>query len=324
MKPLGEFELIESLIQGSPAVPPGYVGPGDDCSIYHDGQETWIMTTDLLVEGTHFRREWCSWYDIGTKALMVNLSDIAAMGGLPFDYYVTLARPATVDDDALRSVYNGMRHAAEGTILGGGDTTTTDGPLVVSITVRGRMAGAAPLLRSNARAGDKIYVSGPLGGAAAGLAACLHGHVSDGRFQPFYDRLHRPEARIRLGRTLAGAGVRTAIDISDGLSSELLHLCRASECGCRVNVNAVPPQAGLTEAARALDTAAEPWLLHGGDVYELLFTVPAEIAAAVERAAARTGACCSQIGTITAEHDTVWCYPQERFEPITAGGWAHF
>ncbi len=269
----GEFELIDELaaLFGQPA---DGLGIGDDAA-------TWatpsglvsVGTTDMLVEGIHFRLDWASPEDVGWKALAVNLSDLAAMGATPGRALISIAVDPDRREQAV-GIARGLQAiaAGTGTSVMGGDTVRSPGPLVVNVALIGVAEPDHLLRRDAARPGDVLAVTGSLGGAAAGLSALLAGRApDDAELQPLLRALHRPTPRLAAGRALAAAGVRCAIDISDGLASEAAHIAKASRMSIEVDLGAAP----LFEAAmrtfgrdRALQLAAT-----GGEDYELLFAV---------------------------------------------------
>jgi thiamine-monophosphate kinase len=250
---------ISQLARGSKTsgkTPGVILGIGDDCAIYRSrgAAEDMLFTTDLLVEGTHFRRGTHTPEDIGWKAVARGLSDIAAMGGEPRFCLVSLALAPGGDAAWVEKFYRGLLKLAarEGVPLIGGDLASGE-RLMCDIVVAGAVPRGAAILRSGARPGDAIYVSGELGASALGLAT--------GRGRAWKRHL-RPEPRLQLGRFLRGRA-SAAMDLSDGISLDLRRLCLAS--GLHASIEAPPRFSGAT-----LEQA-----LHGGEDYELLFTAPA-------------------------------------------------
>ena len=250
--PEGEFAFIERLAGGLPARPDGQVGVGDDCAVLEGNR---LIATDLLVEGVHFRSAWATPADIGWKALAVNLSDIAAMGGTPESAVVAVALPADrpgLADDLLAGLLEcAERYACP---LVGGDTS--GGPdLFLAVTVTGH--AERPVLRAGARPGETVFVTGALGGAAAALE-----QLEVGNDAPSADALHRPLPRLGEGRAAAEGGATAMLDLSDGLAVDLPRIARASRVG--ITLESVPIAVGATEAQA----------VGGGDDYELCFTAP--------------------------------------------------
>jgi thiamine-monophosphate kinase len=260
------------------AVPGVIVGIGDDCAVLRPEPGTVLLaTTDLLLEGTHFRRRYAEPADIGWKSLAVNLSDIAAMGGRPRWALVALACPADTRAEEVEAFYEGMLALARDseTAVVGGDTTESAAGWVVNVTLLGD--AVQPVLRSTAREGDLIAVTGPLGRAAAGLA--LLGRASAPAGVPA-DALAdvttahlRPRPRTREGQWLGAAGgVSAMIDLSDGLVTDLGHIAAESAVGAVVRLDRIPISAGTRQLADALGQDPVPWIAGGGEDYELLLT----------------------------------------------------
>jgi len=254
-----EVELVERIRRlAGPVRTPGMVlGIGDDCAIFRPrgSREDLLFTTDMLIEDTHFRRLTHSAQDVGWKALARGLSDIAAMGGEPRFCLVSLALPPWADEVWVTGFYRGLLRLArrEGTALAGGDLGSGR-RLTCDIVVCGAVPRGCALRRDGARAGDAIYVSGALGGSSLGL--------SKGSGKAWKRHL-RPEPRQALGRFVREKLRATAaMDLSDGLSLDLGRMCAASKLRAEITVPPIYPGASLAQA------------LHGGEDYELLFTVP--------------------------------------------------
>ena len=271
---LGEFGFIDRVGR---TVAPGRLvrqGIGDDCAVLEmPPGHLLLTTTDMLVEEIHFRRRWTDFRLLGRKSAAVNLSDIAAMGGIPRFLYLGLALPAELSLEDLDAFTAGFiaKAAEHGACLVGGDTCRSPGPLVISVTAEGTVPEAELVKRSGAAAGDAIYVSGTLGDSALALRRLLGGESPE----PFLARRHHdPEARVPLGRALAAAGIPSAmIDVSDGLVGDLGHILKASGVGADLELGALPLSAPLREALAASPEIFE-LALTGGEDYELLFTVP--------------------------------------------------
>jgi thiamine-monophosphate kinase len=301
---LGERGFIARLRHRLP--PPGpeiLVGIGDDAAAVAWGAETLLVTTDALLEGIHFRRSTATLRDVGAKAIAVNVSDIAAMGGEPCYALLALALPPSLAVAEVDELYAGVFDAARrhGVTVLGGDTCAAPGGVVLSVTLIGRIDGA-PLRRSGARPGDAILVTGTLGGSAAGLAVLERGPggLSPATVEAVV-RAHRlPTPRVAEGRLIHASGEATAmIDVSDGLATDLGHLATESRVGARIDADALP----VSEATRAVagELGADPlgWALSGGEDYELLFTARADRAGELARAVAdRTGTPVSRIGEV--------------------------
>ena len=255
----GELVAIEHLAALLGHAPSGEVWTGDDAAVL-DGDASVLFATDMLVEGVHFDRAFSSLADIGWKALTTNLSDLAAMGGAPLAAVIAVAGASGAD---LEGLYAGLVEASKTyhCPLVGGDLS--DGPsLVVSVAVLGSTGGRVPTLRSNGRAGDRLYVTGPLGAAAAGLRLLRAGAPCDAALA----RAHRrPTPRLAEGAVANRLGATAMLDLSDGLGVDLDRLARASGVGAALST--VPVSEG----------ASEEEALGGGDDYELLFSAPPSV-----------------------------------------------
>ena len=294
---MGEFDLIERFFKRPAQRQP--LGVGDDCALLAPAPGTQLaVSSDMLVEGRHFlpgadpRR-------LGHKCLAVNLSDLAACGARPLAFTLALALPAA-DEAWLAPFSEGLLALADahGCELVGGDTTR--GPLNVCITVFGEVPAGQALLRSGARAGDDLYVSGTLGDARLALQA-LRGdvQVSAPVLAAARERLDRPTPRVALGLALRGLAT-AAIDISDGLLGDLGHVLRASGVGATVDAEAVAMLLAAGEAAGP--DLRRAYTLAGGDDYELAFTAPPAAREAVRAAAVQADTRVTRIGQIEAAH----------------------
>ena len=292
---LGEFELIARYF--TRPVRRAALGVGDDCALLAPapGHEL-AVSSDMLVEGRHFVSTVAA-DRLGHKALAVNLSDLAACGARPLAFTLSLALPAA-DEAFLAPFARGLlalaeRHDCE---LIGGDTTR--GPVTtIAITVFGEVAAGAALLRSGARVGDDLYVSGTLGDARLALET-LRGRValSGDAFGRVRRAMEEPTPRVELGRALVGVA-SSAIDVSDGLAGDLGHVLRASRVGATVELAALPRGADLANQSEALQREC---LLSGGDDYELVFTAAAGRRDAVGAAARASATPVTRIGRIEA------------------------
>lgn len=300
---LGEFGLIEHLTTLLPKDVPGLLaGVWEDAAAWRIEDGVALATTDTLVEGVHFRLDLCSWFELGWKALAVNLSDIAAMGGIPQYALVTLAVPPAAEVERLQELYQGLAAAGEEyhTAVVGGDMVSSPTSLVVSVALFGRAAPVprgsdyALLRRSAAQPGELIGVTGWLGSSAAGLRMLLRGLPLGAEAEAALRRAHlRPQPRLREGQLLLASGVRAAIDVSDGVAGDLRHLCAASGVGAKIYAHKLPvhPLVRQAFAAEALNLA-----LYGGEDYELLFTAPPQAMEKAQRALPE--ACGTPVGVI--------------------------
>ncbi|MCU1266695.1 MAG: Thiamine-monophosphate kinase [Acidobacteria bacterium] len=311
-------------------------GIGDDAAVIRQtaGRDT-LVTTDLLIEDIDFHRDTTSWQMLGHKAIAVSLSDIAAMGGRPQSALLSLGIPNDIwNSDFLDEFYEGFFPLADryDVRLVGGDTSRTPEKIVIDSVVVGQCIGGESVLRQGARAGDQVFVTGSLGGSAAGLrlldrgARFQHRDVTDPDSQSVKQvllRHLRPEPRVGWGLVLGEERLATAmIDISDGLSSDLHHLCDESGVGALIDAARIPidPLVAALCGRRALD----PLLLalHGGEDFELLFTVTPDKVAALPKTV--DGISISQIGEITKESGKICVAEKDRVWTLERQGFDHF
>ena len=309
---LGEFELIDKYFTRAPRR--AALGIGDDCALLDPAPGMQLaISTDMLVEGRHFlstiRPE-----RLGHKALAVNLSDLAACGAEPLAFTLALAMPRA-DEAFLAPFAAGLFELADRyrVELVGGDTTA--GPLNIAVTVFGQLPAGQALLRSGARPGHDIWVSGRLGDARLALEV-FRGHavLPGSAFEEVRRAMECPEPRIALGTALRGLAT-SAIDLSDGLAGDLGQVMRASGVGATITVEALPRSAVLGAQSEALQHEC---LLAGGDDYELLFTAPQSRRAAVEAAAAQAQTAVTRIGHIDAGEELR--FVDAHGEPIAFAG----
>ena len=245
-------------------------GLGDDCALLDLGNEQLAISTDISIEGTHFRREWLSLEEIGWRAVSGALSDLAAVGAKPIGLLASLALPADSPPSMFTALMKGVGHAVaavEGKVLGG---DLSRSPLVtIDIIVIGRTS--LPILRSGALAGDGLWVTGGLGAARAALFDLLSGRTPVAATRMAFAH---PTPRIAAGRWLARNGAHAMIDLSDGLAGDANHLAAASNMAIRIELERVPLGAGVTEAANASGESPGLFAARGGEDYELLVALP--------------------------------------------------
>ncbi len=322
--PLAEKELIAGIrrLAGKHAdrsVRPTRVGIGDDCAVLRTipGTEL-LVTTDFSLEGVHFRRDWHPAESVGHRCLARGLSDIAAMGGEPVAAFLSLALPKDLEQSWVDRFIRGFTRLAKryGVTLAGGDTAESPNGILADIIVVGHAPKGQAILRSGARPGDRIFVSGELGGSAAAVVEMRT--TPRRKLNPRgYARHFYPEPRVDLGQVLREKRFAHAmIDTSDGLSTDLAHICEESGVGAEM-VESLIPRARVGRPGRdvRLDLA-----LHGGEDYELLFTarpgkrVPAHLA----------GVPLTQIGRITRAPRILICDLHGIARELHPGGWEHF
>jgi len=329
---LGEFGLIDLLAKMVNSKQDSQkaswqqliIGIGDDASAWYGNTSIQLATTDSLIQDVHFSLSITSWEDLGWKSIAVNLSDIAAMGGIPKYVLVSLALPVHTEVEDVTNLYKGMIELAQqfGVAIVGGNISSA--PLVaINITILGSTNKQSKriLTRSTAKSGEKVAITGYLGSAAAGMRML----TKKLQFDPetnncLRQAFLRPFPRITEGQLLIEQGVKTAIDVSDGLMQDLSHICKASQAGARIEIDRVPiqPEVKANFGDSALELA-----LSGGEDYELLFTGNPEVIDMVRK----TAPCpVTVIGEITAdkiEEITLVNKQGELFNPDKTG-WEHF
>jgi thiamine-monophosphate kinase len=328
---LGEFGLVarlEQLINSSQnkrseARGRLVLGIGDDAAAWRCGEGLQLATVDSLREGIHFNLDTIFWRELGWKSLAVNLSDIAAMGGSPKYALVTISVPGQTEVDDVVEFYKGMLEIANKFDMAiiGGDTDCA--PKVdITVTVLGNSNAPGRLLtRSAAKAGEKIAVTGYLGGASAGLEMVTNKlEFNAGTEAALRKAFYQPEPRVVEGQTLVEKGVNAAIDISDGLVSDLRHICKASKLGGKIYTEKIPvhPAVKTHFAANALQMA-----LSGGEDYELLFTASDKILSELQQDFPRS---LTVIGEMTLENtgEVVLVDSKGQTLDTTKSGWEHF
>ncbi|HEX8695908.1 MAG TPA: thiamine-phosphate kinase [Longimicrobium sp.] len=318
-----EFDLIRRFYArggGGAARYDVRVGPGDDCAVVAgDGI---ALSTDISVEGVHFRRDWMGFRDVGRRAAAAALSDLAAVAARPIGVLASLAVPPGDEKAHAEQVMEGVRRAAEsvGAALLGGDLARTHGPLVVDVTVVGECPH--PVLRSGARPGDEVWVTGELGAAAAYVEQRLQGRRPDGRARA---RFAAPAPRVREALWLAGHGLPTAmIDLSDGLAGDAAHLSAASGVAVLLSPELIPVHpAARRHAGKGGD--ALRLALTGGEDYELCFTAPIGAAEPhVDEFQQTFGVRLSCVGRVGGGDGVWWVDAEGNRRPLGLRGYRHF
>lgn len=297
---IGEFGFIGRIAARIGAGEGVRVGIGDDAAVT-DMRPGYVLltTSDMLIEGVHFDLAFTDPYRLGKKSLAVNLSDIAAMGGEPRHFLLSLAIPVDLPLEFLDRFVAGVLDLADlhGVTLIGGDTCKSPRGLVISITLHGEQLPERVICRAGARPGDAVYVTGTVGDSALGLALLQHGETEG----PAIDRHLDPAPRVRAGIALAEAGLATAmIDISDGLLADLGHIAERSGVGVRVEAGLLPLSPFFRATAARFVPDSLSLALAGGEDYELLFTAPVACEADIFALTTAVGVACRRIGTITA------------------------
>ncbi len=329
-----EDELIEVIRRLLAEDVPGVaLGLGDDAALVEMGPHLGILTADMLVEGVHFERRTVSASDLGYKALTVNVSDVAAMGGSPRYGLVSLALPGDVEASWVVELYGGVRDAAREYAMAvvGGDTSRAE-QLIVSVAVTGEVTRGAALSRSGARPGDRLVVTGALGAAAGGLkllqapAHDVAQAVTTDWGRSLVDAHLRPVARVGEGQTLAHSKATAMMDVSDGLAKDLGRLCEASGVAAAVSLADVPVALSLKELADVLpDIDPLTLALEGGEDYELLATLPPDaVSSAASGLAERFGTQLTDIGEVRQGRGLIGVRPDGTERILEPRGWDHF
>jgi len=314
LSPVGEKSLIERIRRRVRVGASVATGIGDDCAVLRvPAGHQLLVTTDFTLENVHFRREWHPPEVVGWRCLTRGLSDIAAMGGEPRAAFLSLALERGIPQTWVNRFLAGLLEAAQEfrVPLAGGDTAQSAGGIQADIVVVGSVPKGTAALRSGARPGDQIYVTGELGGSAAAIARMREGKVRAAD----YERHFHPVARVDVGRWLRQRGLASAmIDVSDGLSTDLEHICEESGVGAEIEVAAIP-RARVGRPAQQVDLHLA---LHGGEDYELLFSsarkIPSKLA----------GVHVTRIGQITRKRGVALIEAGGRRRRLLARGWEHF
>lgn len=324
-----EFKLIAALQAILPQEPNWVkVGRGqDDAAVLDLGGRDWLVwTCDALVEGVHFRRPWLSPRQLGRRAASVNLSDVASMGAQPLAALASLHLPRSYPEADYRQLMRGLgeRLAEFGASLVGGNLSRSE-HLSIDISLIGKARGKLVARRKGAKAGDRLLVSGFPGEAAAGLHALQRRAPAQGRPAKLLRRWISPTPRVAAGQLLLRGGVSSMIDISDGLLSDLEHLCKASHVGVEVDVTSLPSSPALRKYASQQHADPHQWILSGGEDYELLCTAPPRQAAALRTRLQRVlGVPLTDIGRIVSSRSGRWLHDGDKRQRLTATGHRHF
>jgi len=330
---IGEFGLIERIASRLPKPGEGVVaGIGDDAAVLRASGDKYLLTScDIQVEGVHFLRDRISPQQLGFKAVSIKVSDIAAMGGLPRYLTISLILPNETAVEYVDDLYEGIQQACElyGTEVVGGNMARSLAGVIVDVFLVGEVEKERVLLRSGARVGDALLVTGHLGESAAGLALLLNPEATcaEAHRQRVLAAHLTPRARLQEGRAIAQSGLATAmLDVSDGTASDTGHICEMSHVGARLWAARLPISEATQAVAQATGGEARQWALQGGEDYELLLTAPAqwahELAGLVQR---QTGTGVTVIGEIVPAADGITLSQADGTQvPLDKGGWNHF
>ncbi|MDM8522833.1 thiamine-phosphate kinase [Desulfococcaceae bacterium HSG8] len=331
LKAIGEFGFINTIRRGC-LIRPGNVvkAIGDDAAVFATEKgEVTLLTTDMLVERIHFLRDATTGFNLGYKSLAVNLSDIAAMGGTAKEAFVSLAIPKECGTGYLEDLYRGMKTlaAAFDVNILGGDTTGSEADLVINISVVGSAPEEEILYRDTAQPGDIIFSTGFLGDSRAGLHMILNNISSDSEaLKELFNAHILPRPYLREGRFLARqSGVHAAIDVSDGLSSDLRHIVRESKTGARLRTEKIPISKNLEQFCNQFDSDPVEYALAGGEDYTLLCTISSDHADHVAREYFEEfREPLYPIGEITDSENIELVNPGGEVRTVTPSGWDHF
>ncbi|MCF6139519.1 thiamine-phosphate kinase [Pseudalkalibacillus berkeleyi] len=320
-----EFEFINRIKPNKTHQPTLIEGIGDDAALIRpeSGYDD-ILCVDTMVENIHFNRKTMTPYQIGYKALAVNMSDIAAMGGQPKFYLVSIAIPNGWTETELDDIYRGMSELAESYEMDliGGDTVSTSGPLTISVTAHGRVKQDRKLLRRNAKPGDVLFLTGPVGLSAAGLSILLEEAHSDKPIEELTKAHQLPTPQVKAGLLLSESGYRIALnDVSDGLASEAHEIAEASQVHIVIAEDKLPTIEALSffDKKNVLD-----WMLNGGEDFQLIGTVSAEHWISLSNLFEKNGQTIHQIGTVSEGPSKVSLNSKNGLMPIDKKGYNHF
>lgn len=328
---LGEGGIIQLIQRKGPSRLPSHLkkGIGDDCAVLETTGDTLLLvTTDTLIEGVHFTAETLPPEALGWKALAVNISDIAAMGGTPHTAFLSIGIKPETEVSFIESFMAGFQALAGTTdiVLAGGDTVESPSSAVITITLLGDCLPKHLVYRSGARVGDDVWVTGPLGSAAAGLFLLLNKKASElSGYEALIAAHQKPRPPLKMGKALGKSGLAHAmIDISDGIAKDLGHICEQSGTGALLQATSIPISEEVHRVASEAEKSPLEWALHGGEDYELLFTASsAHEEKIVSLTTKVSGSPAAKIGTIIHE-DGIWLETEKGKEPLKPGGYVHF
>ncbi len=327
----GEFELIQKICDFF-SKPRKQIlqGIGDDAAIIiPDEDGVLVYTTDLLINRVHFLKDRISGNDLGYKSLAVNASDIAAMGAKPKEALLNLAIPDDIDMAYLEDFFHGMKTLADELDIGiiGGDTSSSRSDFFISVFVSGICRREEVLYRNGAKAGDSVFVTGPLGDSRAGLTIILDDHGEEcERFKTLVKAHNRPRPHVPEGRFFASQkSIHAAIDVSDGLVSDLGHISENSGVGIRLLYDQIPVSNDLQKFCRLKNQKTVEFAVSGGEDYVLITCIPPEEAPRIRQKFSETfHSPLYHIGYVIEENRLEMQYPDGEIKPLKKSGWEHF
>jgi thiamine-monophosphate kinase len=328
LRDIGEFGFIDRIKAGCVVREKDVIKAiGDDCCVFHNSAKlVSLLTTDMMVENVHFIKNAIPPLKLGRKAMAVNISDIAAMGGTPKEAVISIAIPQSLDVEYLDSLYNGMKAMARlfDVNLLGGDTTSEPEHLVINIALIGEAAENEVLYRSGAKVGDIIFVTGPVGSSAAGLDILLNKRPTEG-FDELLDAHNDPFPQIKEGRIIAGTKLgHSMIDISDGIASDLGHICEESHVGAIIEETSIPVTGVFKNYIQKYNLDFDRLTLYVGEDYVLLGTAPEKSADVLEKELAAQGCQFHIIGKTTTEPGIRLVGRDGQSRQIKSQGFDHF
>jgi thiamine-monophosphate kinase len=327
LREIGEFGLINRIRKWTSTSDPALLkGIGDDVAVIETGEKAWLVTTDLLIEDIHFELTWTDPFHLGGKALFVNLSDIAAMGGIPKYFLISLGVPKNLPLPFISRFYRGLKDGAKrfGVDLIGGDTSLSK-KIIINICLLGEGKKGSLLFRSGARVGDDLFVSGTMGDAALGLKI-LQKNGLRGSPKGLIKKHLSPSPRIQLGQVLARNHWATAmIDVSDGLLIDTSHLLEESGVGAWISEDRIPLSKLYQKWIHSFSKSPYQFALSGGEDYELLFTAPPEMRKRILRVALSLKVPITQIGKIVSKKEGLHVIRKDGKErALSRLGFEHF
>ncbi|MGD8512428.1 MAG: thiamine-phosphate kinase [Deltaproteobacteria bacterium] len=331
LKSLGEAGIIQLIQACGPAGLASHIrkGIGDDCAVLETGgKRCLLVTTDTLIEGIHFTEQTLPPEALGWKALAVNMSDIAAMGGTPRTAFLSMGLKPEASISFLESFMAGFKALADETAiaLAGGDTVESPSLIAITVMLLGDCPPENVVYRSGARVGDDLWVTGPLGNAAGGLFLLREGLSSEPSAYASLIQAHqRPLPRLGVGKALGESGlVHAMIDISDGIAKDLGHICEQSDTGALLQASSIPLSGDLLRLAADAKKSPLDWALHGGEDYELLFAASSSDQEKIVSLTTKVSdSPPTKIGSIIQE-DGIWLDKEAGRERLRSGGYIHF
>ena len=322
---VGEFGLIDLIKQGTIVDPEGVeIGIGDDAAAFWPAPgRLQLLTADMLVETIHFERKWISPWQLGYKALAVNISDIAAMGGKPRQAAVSLALPRECPVEFVLELYNGMKAIGQeyGVNIIGGDTVSSPDNIIINVALTGDVAKQQLVRRSGAKPGDVVIVTGCLGNSAAGLAWLLAGGQA-GRYDGLVSAHVTPKPQVAAGQAAGAAGATAMDDISDGLASEANEIAAASNAGIIIYEEKLPISQELSQFAVEHKRDPLEYVLYGGEDYQLLITLPeVSVRKMIDNGNPFS---CTVIGEVVKDRAVVLSAKDGSQRPLEPQGYNHF